>query len=75
MNAKGGGKSSSSRPHGSGNNSRKSCYYCGKKGHLKADCWNRQQDHGSNGGSARVALMAKAASARPKLPEDNAGSK
>jgi hypothetical protein len=74
QNAKGGGKPSSRRPQGSGNNSQKSCYYCGKKGHLKADCWKRQQDQGRNEGSARVALMAKVSSARPKLPEGDEGS-
>ena len=73
----GGGNGRPRNGDGGGSNSQKTCYYCGKKGHVKADCWKRQREHGNGGGSggaARVVFMATVTSAASeaglKIPED-----
>lgn len=34
----------------------KECYYCGKKGHLKAQCWKRERDEKARNNKAVVAV-------------------
>lgn len=61
-----GGYRSSSTPAGNNSNNRResrSCYYCGKKGHLKKDCRKRKadmskEDSGRNSSAQVVALTA-----------------
>lgn len=43
-----------------GSRSNKECFYCGKKGHFKSDCFKKKRDEAAKGESAssQVALMA-----------------
>ena len=51
-NKKGQGKSGSSGKSG-GTKAAKTCYHCGKTGHIKADCWQFQQKDGKGSGGGK----------------------